>query len=196
MHTASSVSPSTLRRKPALTIGAHWLSALAIVLAFTAVWLRELVEGDALRALILGLHRQLGLLVLLLWAVRLLLRWTHPARASGQPLPPLLHWAAAASHAVLYLVLLAMPVLGWAATNAQGHAVLWLNAVPLPTLVATDPDVADTLQEWHGWGGWTLGALVLSHLVAALWHHVVRRDHVLATMLPLVQPRAPRTSND
>jgi len=32
--------------------------------------------------------------------------------------------------------------------------------------------------------------------VAALWHHVVRRDHVLATMLPLVQPRAPRTSND
>lgn len=192
MHASSTVSPPAPARLPVLTISTHWFSALAILLALGAVWSRELLDGDALRATVLGFHRQLGLLVLLLWAVRLAVRWLHPAHAV-EPLPTLLRWAATASHAVLYAVLLAMPLLGWAMTNAQGHPVALFNLIPLPTLMAADPDWADTLQDWHQWTAWALGALVTMHFVAALWHHLVRCDGTLAAMLPLVQPRAGRT---
>lgn len=195
MHTVSASAPAVVARHPRWTIAAHWFSALAIVCAFSVVWLREWVDGDALRALMLTVHRQLGLLVLLLWGVRLLVRWRTRAHAvpADTTLPLLLRWGAAASHGVLYLVLLILPLLGWAMTNAQGHDVLWLNLLPLPHLTATDPDMADSLQEWHERAAWALLALVAAHAVAALWHHLMRRDGVLAAMLPLVQPRSART---
>jgi hypothetical protein len=63
---------------------------------------------------------------------------------------------------------------------------LWLfGAVPMPSLVAPDPDVADALVDFHAWGAWALFALVGAHAGAALWHHFVRRDGVLAAMLPI-----------
>jgi cytochrome b561 len=193
VHPAIPSVASAVPRHPKWTIRAHWLSALAIGLVFGLGWLRELVDGDALRALLLGVHRQVGLLVLLLWVVRLLVRLTHPLAPSTAHEPWVLRWAATAAHGVLYLVLLAMPLLGWAMTNAQGHELLLLGALPLPHLVSVDPDLADSLQEWHERGSWLLLGLVGAHLGAAVWHHWVRRDGVLAAMAPWLQPRAPRT---
>lgn len=176
---------------PNLIRAAHWLSALAIFAAFGVIWARKLFEDDAAPSItLLGLHRQLGLLVLSLWAVRLIVRWSQRRHLPDAALPTLLRWAASVSHIVLYTVLLAMPLLGWAMTNARGHAVSLLNTLVLPMLVATDPDLADTLQDWHEWGAWALIGLVLMHVAAALWHHWVRRDGVLASMLPLVRRRA------
>ena len=179
-------------RHPRWTIRIHWLSALLIVAAFASVWVRELAEGDALRAQILGLHRQIGVLVLTLWVLRLVVRLLTPPAHLSAGWPWWLRWAATGSHVVLYAILLAMPLLGWATTTAQGHPLLWLNALPLPALVAVDPDLADSLQEWHERCGWALLALVGAHLGAALWHHLIRRDGVLAAMVPWLHPRAPK----
>jgi cytochrome b561 len=172
-----------------LTIFAHWISAFVIVCALSAIWLRELMTDEAIRAMILNTHRQIGLTVLVLWFVRLTARIIHPKKHSGEPLTPILKLAAAGSHVALYSILLAMPILGWATTNAQGHAVLLFNLLPLPTLTAVDPDMVDTLQEYHKWGSWALMGIVVMHFSAALWHHIFRKDHVLAAMIPLVKPR-------
>lgn len=188
----SSTSPSTaaIARKSALAIGTHWLSAAAIVLAFCLVWTRELIDGEQLRSLLIGWHRQSGLLVLLLLAIRLVERWRWVAQDELDRLPGLLHWGAVAAHWLLYALLLAMPLLGWAMTSAQGHPVRLFGLLALPPLVGIDPDLADDLQDWHEWGAWCLMGLVSLHIVAALWHHLVRRDGVLASMLPLVRPRS------
>jgi cytochrome b561 len=192
MHSSVLSSPSGTTRKPALSLAAHWLSALAIVMAFGLVWSRDLLDSEILRAALLNLHRQFGLVVLVLWGIRLLARWLQPPSDSAVVLPWLLRWMAAASHAVLYLVLLAMPLLGWAMTSAQGHPVALFNVLPLPALVAINPDLADTLQEWHEGCAWVLLGLVSLHILAALWHHWVRRDGVLAGMLPMVKVRESR----
>ena len=181
--------------KPALTLAAHWVSALAIVMAFCIAWSRDWLDGEALRATLLSFHRQLGLLVLMLWGIRLLARWLHSAQDSAPALPTHLRWAASASHAALYAVLLAMPLLGWAMTSAQGHPVNLFNLVQLPALVGTNPDLADNLQDWHQWCSWFLASLVAMHILAALWHHLIRRDGVLAAMLPVVRPAARRQSD-
>jgi cytochrome b561 len=168
-------------------LAAHWLSALAIVMAFGLVWSRDLLDSEALRTALLNLHRQFGLVVLVLWGIRLLARWLHSSSDSVVELPWLLRWMAAASHAVLYLVLLAMPLLGWAMTSAQGHPVALFTLLPLPSMVAINPDLADTLQDWHEGCAWVLLGLVSLHILAALWHHWVRRDGVLAGMLPMIK---------
>jgi cytochrome b561 len=62
--------------------------------------------------------------------------------------------------------------------------------LPLPLLVRPDADLADRLGDLHAATAWVLLALVAVHIGAALWHHAVRRDGVLAAMLPLVRRRA------
>ncbi len=189
MNHSSNSPPILVERMSLLTIFTHWISAFASVCALSAIWLRELLSDDAVRATILGVHRQIGLTILVLWIIRLVARIIHPKKHSGEPLTPILKLAAAGSHVALYSILLAMPLLGWATTNAQGHAVLLFNLLPLPTLTAVDPDMVDTLQEYHKWGSWALMGIVVMHFSAALWHHIFRKDHVLAAMIPLVKPR-------
>lgn len=148
-----------------------------------------MLDDDKLSAIILGYHRQLGLFVLLLWVVRLAMRWSHGQNLHGEKLPSLIHWVGIASHTLLYGLLFTMPVLGLAMTNARGRAVSLLNVILLPSLVATDPDLADTLQDWHKFGAWLLIGLISAHILAALWHHWIRRDGVLVGMLPLLRRR-------
>jgi cytochrome b561 len=91
--------------------------------------------------------------------------------------------AAGATHVALYALLLAMPLLGWALSNAQGKPVHFLGAT-LPALVGDDEDLADRLQAWHIDAAWVLLALVCLHVAAALFHHFVLRDGVLRRMWP------------
>lgn len=191
MHASIISTPASVARKSGLTLAAHWLSALAVILAFGLIWIREALDEDALGKLLLAWHRQLGLLVLLLLAVRLIARWRQSQQ--GQTLPPLLHCASQATQWLFYLLLLAMPLLGWAMTSAQGHPLQLFNLAPLPPLLSVDPDLADSLQEWHELGATCLLGLIALHVLAALWHHWLRRDGVLASMLPLVRPRSPRS---
>jgi cytochrome b561 len=182
-----STLPAT-KMLPKPVIGLHWLSAFCVVSALVLAWLHDLFD-DAIGATIIGLHRQLGLLVLILWALRLLVRWRHRSTFGGGGLSMPMRVAGGATHAAMYLMLLAMPVPGWAMTNASGYPVLLLNLWSLPTLVATDPGLADTLQDWHELGASMLIGLVALHVLAALYHHFVRRDDVLTAMLPLAAGR-------
>lgn len=174
---------------PTLRRWFHWLSAGIVLLAISLVWLRDYIDDAQLNTTILAYHRQLGLLVLLLWGARLIMRGWHRQTLHAEKLPALLHWAGVASHTVLYSVLLAMPLLGWVMTNASGHVVTVLNIITLPNLVARNPDLADTLQDWHENGAWLLIGLVALHILAAGWHHWIRRDGILRGMLPLIRQR-------
>jgi cytochrome b561 len=171
------------------TIVLHWGTVAAILIAVAAIYLREATEDKALRQVLLDLHRQLGVLILAAVAVRLTVRYWVGLADHSAGMPALLLWAAGCAHVVLYVMLIALPVLGWAASNAHGVDVTFLGLVQMPALVAANSDFADQLDDLHKWGAYALGALVAAHASAALWHHFVRRDAVLASMLPVVAPR-------
>jgi cytochrome b561 len=169
------------------TIALHWGSALLLLLAVAAILLHQRTEDTALRALLMQLHRQAGLAVLLALAWRLALRMRVGLADHSGGMPLALHLAAQAAHMALYGVLLAVPMLGWASASAHGVQLHLFGVLPLPALVADDPDLADLLSDWHLWSAWTMLGLVLMHVAAALWHHLARRDGVLAAMLPLLR---------
>ena len=179
-------------RHSAVTILLHWSSVLAILLATGAILTREAVEDDAWRNALLDVHRQAGLFVLVALGLRLAVRFAAGMADFTHELPPLLRLAAAAAHAALYAMLLALPLLGWATTSAHGVTLRLFGLVALPAIARKDSDLADTLGDWHLWAAWGLLALVAMHVAAACWHHFGRRDRVLSAMLPLARPRSDR----
>ena len=195
--TVVSMSRATAAKHATATIVLHWGTVTAIVIMVAAIYLRDLTEDKAIRQLLLDVHRQFGLLVMIGVPIRILARYWLGFADQTSSMAKLLRWAAAGTHMVLYASLIALPVLGWAATSAKGVALSLFGLVPLPSLATPDPDVADALLDYHQWFGWALFGLVAMHALAALWHHFVRRDGVLAAMLPSHRPDigVPRGAN-
>ena len=181
---APSVPAESVARHPAMTRVLHWGTAVAIVVAVAAMFVRDAVEDKFLRQLLLEVHRQLGMLVLFTAALRIAARLRVGLADHAPGMAAALRRAAGAAHVLLYGVLIALPLVGWALCSAHGITVALLGAVPLPKLLSPDSELADTLSDYHIWLAWGLLMLVGMHVVAALWHHFVRRDAVLRAMLP------------
>lgn len=166
-----------------MMVALHWLTVLCLLLAVAAILARDQLDGRALRQWLLEGHRHFGLLVLLLFFARLVLRVRSERLPASRHVSRLTRCIAGLTHAALYALLLALPLLGWSLSDAEGKPVHLLGAT-LPALVGADEDLADRLLTWHQDAAWCLLALAALHVAAALWHHVVVRDDVLRTMLP------------
>jgi cytochrome b561 len=83
---------------------------------------------------------------------------------------------------LLYGLMLALPLLGWAMQSAGGYPLVLLGWV-LPAIAPQDVDLYAGLRSAHGWLAYLLFASILLHLAAALFHGLIRRDGVLAGML-------------
>ena len=164
-------------------IALHWLTLALIATGFTlGRWMVDLpIAPQTLR--VYAYHKWIGITVFLVTLARLAWRFAHPVPPPAG-MPAWQRRAAVASHASLYVLMLAIPVSGWMFSSASGVQVVYLGIVPLPNLIAKDHEVAAVLRSVHFALNFTLLALVLVHAGAALRHHFVERDRVLLRMLP------------
>ncbi|HEY0197601.1 MAG TPA: cytochrome b/b6 domain-containing protein [Rhodanobacter sp.] len=161
----------------------HWLTVFCVAMAAALILTRDQIDGRAIRMWLLEGHRHFGLFVLLLFFARVALRIRLGKLPSDNSASKVVRILAGLTHVVLYALLLALPLLGWALSDAQGKPVHLLG-LTLPMIVGADEDLADELQAWHLDAAWALLGLVSLHVAAALWHHFVLRDRVLRMMLP------------
>lgn len=158
----------------------HWSMALAILaMLFVGA---GMVVSLRYRDTLLDLHRPLGLAILLLAAVRLANRLRHAPPPLPADLPRIQVWAAEASHWVLYALMFAMPLIGWAMLSAGGYPVVVFKGIDLPAILPHSPAVYGFLRPLHGVLAYVLFLTVLGHLGAALFHAWVRRDGVFGQM--------------
>ena len=85
---------------------------------------------------------------------------------------------------LLYLLMFAVPITGWLMSSAKGFQTVYFGVLPLPDLLVKDKELGDLLHQVHKLLNFSMAALVLAHLGAALKHHFIDRDDVLARMLP------------
>lgn len=170
---------------PLLTRCMHWLTVILLLGVFALAWIAPGIEDDDWRHQLVDIHRWLGLLILLLALIRLPL-WLRNLQRVLLPadLPIWQRQAARGVQLLLLVLLLVQPLLGWLHSNAGGHAVSFFGLFHLPDLVAEDEAFADQTIEWHETTGWLILILAALHIAAALYHHFIRRDGVLASMLP------------
>lgn len=174
---------SAVPTRPRKLVVLHWLTVLFVVLAATFILTRDQLDGRAVREWLLEGHRHAGLLVLLLFVIRVTLRIRYGKLQPGGNHPRILRLCAGMTHIALYALLLALPLLGWAMSSAAGTPVHFFG-LTLPPIVGEDDDLADNLQALHIDAAWALLAIATLHIAAALWHHFVVRDHTLRMMLP------------
>ncbi|MDF1484730.1 cytochrome b [Ramlibacter sp. H39-3-26] len=160
----------------------HWLVLAAVVMAVAAIQVRELFPRDSSeRSLAFIAHESAGLLVLLLMTVRIFVRLasTVPPPVPGNPL---IARAAQAMHLALYLLMLAMPVLGLLTVATAGYPLNFFG-IPLDLGLAANKGLSGTLKDIHENGATLVYVLVGGHAAAALWHQFWVRDRLIARML-------------
>jgi len=162
---------NTVHRWGAVAQLLHWLIVALIITQFTLATLFDDLPPSARKLALLARHKSVGITILMLAVLRLLWRSTNPT-------PPL-------THALLYLLLFAVPLAGWTMSSARGFPVSWFGFFTLPDLVPKNKALYEVLVTTHGILAWTLGVVAIIHMLAALKHHFVLKDDVLRRMLPL-----------
>jgi cytochrome b561 len=162
----------------------HWATFLLLVGSFSlGLWMVELPLSP-LKLRLISYHKWIGVTVFLLVLMRLAWRLYSPPPPLPASVPLWQRRAAKAVHGLIYVLLIAIPLIGWLGSSAKGIPTVYLGLVRLPDLLAKDPELAKRLFLVH----WVLNKALLVavgvHVAAALKHHLVDRDEVLVRMLP------------
>ncbi|MCH9807572.1 MAG: cytochrome b [Alphaproteobacteria bacterium] len=182
-------------RYSTVAMALHWLIAIAVLAMFgTGLWMVEAIDVKETRAdafAVYQWHKSLGLSVLVLMAARIIWRLTHRPPALPMGMKPMEKLAAHSTHAAIYVLLVAVPLLGWAMVSASvfGLPTIWFGLFEWPHLpvlsgLENKKPVEDWLRLAHGWVAYVLIGLVVLHLAAVVKHTVIDRDDILKRMLP------------
>lgn len=154
----------------------HWFMAAALLLQWFAGEFDDAFGGS-------GFHVSLGLTLFALLLLRLALRLLLPSPPPPATAPGWERLAARAMHWAWYALLLALPVTGLLYRDLRDRAVSWFGLFDLPGFMEANRELAHQMEELHEWLAWVAVALLVLHVLAALKHHFIDRDHVLKAML-------------
>ena len=162
----------------------HWTMSVAIFLMlFIGIGMVSTITRAHLT--LLSIHKPLGIAILILVIVRLIVRLSRGTPPLPSDLPPLMKFAAHASHWLLYGLMIAMPLIGWGMLSAASYSVVLWGGFHLPPILPASDWLHTVLWDAHFYLAYAFFALVLLHIAAALFHALVRRDGVFQTMTSL-----------
>lgn len=183
---------NTQERWGSLSIGLHWtIAALVLLLQVPVAIVMLALDPGPAQDVAFNIHKTNGIVIFLLAIARLSWRWSHPVPTLPADMPDWQRRAARASHALLYLLLFAMPVSGFLYTAMGGFPVPFFMVYDLAPLVQQNEASAATFRTVHLTLQWLLYAVALLHVGGALQHHLVRKDGVLRRMLSSTAPLPP-----
>ncbi len=162
------------------TIAMHWLMAVLVLGAFaTGLEGHDEVIFGAEGLFDRQLHETLGLAVFVLLGVRVVMRLLG-RKPEPVDMPRWMHILSKATQGFLYLLMIAVPMLGMIGSGSEGHTVDLIGGVTLMPPFKVEAD----LLALHKLAGDAILWLAGLHAAAALFHHFILRDGVLASMLP------------
>ena len=162
----------------------HWITVLLLLATVVIAWqMVGIPRNTPARGLYFSTHKSIGIIILALTLARLGWRARHPAPPPPPGMPRWMARLARINHALLYVVLLGMPLAGYLHSATSPHPGDFLGLVELPGL-PRDDGVSTALLAVHLAGQWLLYAVVALHVLAAVWHVAARRDGTLERMLP------------
>ena len=163
----------------------HWLMALLIVAAFLLGVTMVNIQGITPAKLrYVAWHKWVGVSVLGLAGMRLLWRLKHAAPPYPESMPNWQRQAAHGMHALLYLLLFAVPLSGYFFSLALGVPVVYLGIIALPVLIEPNPGIEGSLRLLHFWLNLSLFGGICLHILAVSRHHLIAGDGLMRRMLP------------
>lgn len=160
----------------------HWLIFFLVTFMIFLGYFMDDISDKPWRSFWMNTHKLIGLSIFLLMILRLL--W---ALANPKPfLPDAKAWERKTEvtvHVLLYVVLLAMPIAGWVMAVTAGHPPHLFNFhFDLP--LEKNENVSDVALNIHNTLAIVIIVLASAHILAALYHYIIRKDKILQRMLP------------
>lgn len=180
------VNESTRYTKVAIIL--HWVVAAGLFINVLLGLLAESFGKENIRFAI-NTHKSIGITLLGFILLRLLWRLTHKPPAYPYQQPPLERFLAGATHTLLYVVMLLIPLSGWMHDSAWKSAgeikMYWFGLFEWPRIgwiMDVEPVAKESLHtlfgNLHEWSATALYALVALHVAAALKHHFSKTQRV------------------
>jgi cytochrome b561 len=160
----------------------HWAIVLLLAAQYTIGSIMPHIGRKTVNEGWVSWHFSVGAAILFFIVLRLAWRLLHPVPL----LPTMASWERAVSgltHWALYILVLAMTLLGWAATNSRGWDVKLFGLVTLPQLAPKDSEWGHQCGDIHNILVYVLLGFILVHVAGALYHYFIKRDQVVGRML-------------
>lgn len=188
------LSPRTRYNTVAMTL--HWLIAALILTNIGLAWYFNTLTGLP-KIPPVQLHKSFGITILLLSLARLAWRIVSPPPALPPSLQPWERLAAGTVYVLFYVVMIGMPLSGWALTSASPiirfepiklfGIIHWPAIAPLTRLPPAEmKQTQHAFVTVHGLLADLAYGLIVLHVAAALRHLVLLRDGVMARMVPFL----------
>jgi len=165
----------------------HWVIFILIAGLLTVGFLMGDMQMGPDKFRVYGLHKSFGITVLILAALRLGWKTVNQSPLLPDSMRNIENFLAKSGHALLYVLMFAMPISGWAMSSAAGLPVSVFGWFTLPNFVDPDKPLSHTLRETHELIAYAIIAVVSLHILAALLHHFYYKDNVLRRMLPFIK---------
>ncbi len=180
MTIGRSIGDAPMLRYSTVAIWFHWTIAALVIANLTIGLFHDALPGGSMPA-----HKAIGLTVLALTLARIAWRLGHRPPPLPATTPGWERGAAHATHWLLYILMVAMPVTGWmmVSGSATRRPLDWFGLFDLPYL-PVGSQAGGIGHDAHAILGWLMLALVSLHIAAALRHRLILRDGMLARMAP------------
>jgi cytochrome b561 len=171
----------------------HWLMAAAVLtmLLVGGAMVTSLVDYQKLVAI----HRPLGIIIFVLVIIRFLNRQLKPVPPFPATMSPLERLVATTSERLMYVLMFALPLVGWGMLSAARYPIVLYGPIHLPPILPQSAGLYTVLRSTHTLLAYLLFFMFMAHLSAVLFHTLVLRDGLLRRMAPWrARPRAARVS--
>ena len=163
----------------------HWLMAICILsMLFIGVGMVSTIAPKYLT--LVQIHKPLGIAILVLALIRLALRIYYGAPALPADLPEPIKLAAELSQYIFYVLMISLPLIGWAMLSAASYPVVLFGSVTLPPILPLNPSLHTWLWRAHYFLAFAFFAFILMHIAAILFHKLIRNDGIFETMAPVL----------
>ena len=158
----------------------HWtMAVMVIAMLFIGI---GMVASLAEYHRLVSIHKPLGIAILVLVAIRLVNRVVNPPPPLPPDVPAIERIAIQVSVTILYFLMFALPLVGWAMLSAADCPVVLFRSIRLPPLLPHDPAMYAMLRTAHSFLAFLLFATFLAHVSGAMLHALIVRDGVFESM--------------
>lgn len=130
------------------------------------------------------LHKSFGFLILMLVGLRIIWKMKNITPELPKETTPIKRKAAEGLHHLLYLIMVIFPFSGIVGSIAGGYNVPFFGLFSISKWDVKDKELAGMGHLVHEVLAYTICAVLVIHIAAALYHHFIEKDNILTRMLP------------
>ena len=164
----------------------HWIMSILIMFNLAlGICMSNLTANtpQGLRSGLFGLHKSLGLCILLLVLLRIITRLSSKMPNLPQQISKRDVILSKIIQISIYVLMLYVPIIGYVAVSASGYGISFFNLFSLPLIIERNHYVANFTMQLHIVSAYILLCAIVLHIAGFLKHLLIEKTNLLKRMV-------------